>query len=146
MPTQSHPGHPHIDAVSAAASIDMNFEVRSTSNFLCIQSTAPARRRHARFLPICSIICKSEPNTFTPTCVRIPVDNMSCGFESAAPDIRYAGQQFQSRRQDVVFGQTRRPLIFRFEGNIVSLMLIGAGSVDVSARPIFPTTVSTAGS
>ena len=29
---------------------------------------------------------------------------------------------------------------------IVSLMLIGAGSVEVSARPIFPTTFSTAGS
>ena len=35
---------------------------------------------------------------------------------------------------------------FGLKVTIVSVMLIGAGSVDVSARPIFPTTEATAGS
>ena len=38
------------------------------------------------------------------------------------------------------------PLVLGLNITVVSAMLIGAGSVEVSARPIFPTTISTAGS
>ena len=106
------------------------------------------RTSSAIFRDTSSKVFKSLPKILIPTCERIPVVSMSmrlmigCVQMFVTPGKRSFSSISASRDSRVT---PLRHCSGDFRWTIVSFMLTGEGSVDVSARPAFPTADSTSG-
>ncbi len=141
-----------VDAVTGSGgAVDVHLEIRCASNAFGIEiagawdGTQDALNLFGLLLDDLEV----GPKTLTPTWVRMPVESMSmrlrmgCVQMLVTPGIRSLSSR-RARMESLVVPWGHSSL--GLKTTVVSAMLIGAGSVEVSARPTLPTTMATAGS